>query len=75
MTVWVPTDDGHADLASHDTFTDGPPHNTFARMRKEDPLSWIDWDGSWGRGSSKIAKNEIQNTLETAYKKSCVNTY
>ena len=48
MTVWVPTDDGHADLASHDAFTDGPPHNTFARMRKEDPLSWVEWDGGMG---------------------------
>ena len=33
MTVWVPIDDGHADLTSHDTFTQGPPHNTFARLR------------------------------------------
>ena len=56
MTVWVPTDDGHADLASHDTFTDGPPHNTFARMRKEDPLSWIDWDG--GKGFWAVTRHE-----------------
>ena len=56
MTVWVPTDDGHADLASHDTFTDGPPHNTFARMRKEDPLSWIEWDG--GKGFWAVTRHE-----------------
>jgi cytochrome P450 len=48
MTVWTPTDDGHADLASHDTFMNGSPFNTFARMRKEDPLCWTDWDGGKG---------------------------
>ena len=45
MTVWHPTDDGHADLASHDTFTAGPPLNTFARLRAEDPLSRTEWAG------------------------------
>ncbi len=40
MTIWTPTDDGHADLTSHDTFTAGAPHNTFARLRREDPLHW-----------------------------------
>jgi cytochrome P450 len=44
MTVWHPTDDGHADLTSHDTFTHGPPHNTFARLRRDDPLHWTEWD-------------------------------
>ena len=48
MTVWTPTDDGHADLSSHDTFADGPPHNTFARMRREAPLEWQEWDGGVG---------------------------
>lgn len=48
MTIWVPTDDGHADLTSHDTFLQGPPHNTFARLRREDPLSWTDWDAGQG---------------------------
>lgn len=48
MTVWVPTDDGHADLSSHDTFLAGPPHNTFARLRRDDPLSWTDWSGGAG---------------------------
>ena len=38
MTVWTPTDDGHADLSSHDTFVRGAPHNTFARLRREDPV-------------------------------------
>ncbi len=48
MTVWTPTDDGHADLASHDAFLDGPPLNTFARMRRDAPLAWSDWDGGHG---------------------------
>jgi cytochrome P450 len=56
VTVWVPTDDGHADLSSHDTFTEGPPHNTFARMRREDPLSWTEWDG--GKGFWSVTRHE-----------------
>lgn len=43
MTVWVPNDDGHADLTSHDAFVQGPPHNTFARLRREDPLHWTEY--------------------------------
>jgi cytochrome P450 len=47
MTVWVPNDDGHADLTSHDSFVNGAPYNTFARMRREDPLAWSDYkDGA-----------------------------
>jgi len=48
MTVWVPTDDGHADLGSHDTFLQGPPHNTFSRLRRDDPMHWSDWSGGKG---------------------------
>ncbi|MFC4669141.1 cytochrome P450 [Seohaeicola nanhaiensis] len=43
MTVWTPTDSGHADLTSHDSFTAGPPLNTFARLRVEDPLHWTEY--------------------------------
>ena len=43
MTVWNPTDDGHADLSSHDSFVAGAPHNTFKRLRDEDPMAWCDW--------------------------------
>lgn len=47
MTTWVPDDDGHADLTSHDTFAQGVPHNTFARLRREDPLHWTEYaDGA-----------------------------
>lgn len=48
MTVWQPSDDGYSDLSSHDAFVDGPPHNTFARMRRDAPLEWTDWDGGKG---------------------------
>ncbi len=43
MTVWTPADDGFADLTSHDSFTRGPPHNTFARLRRADPMHWTEW--------------------------------
>ena len=55
MTVWYPSDDGHADLASHDTFLTGPPHNTFARLRRDDPVHWTDWSG--GKGFWSITRN------------------
>lgn len=48
MTLWTPVDDGYADLASHDTFVAGAPHNTFKRLRDEDPLHWTDWSGGAG---------------------------
>lgn len=56
MTVWAPTDDGWADLSSHDAFINGAPHNTFARMRKEDPLAWTDWDG--GKGFWSVTRHQ-----------------
>lgn len=43
MTIWTPTDDGHADLSSHDAFVEGAPHNTFARLRREDPMHWTSY--------------------------------
>ncbi|WP_068300195.1 cytochrome P450 [Pararhodobacter sp. CCB-MM2] len=56
MTIWTPTDDGQADLTSHDTFVHGAPHNTFQRMRREDPLSWTDWDA--GEGFWSVTRHE-----------------
>ncbi len=36
-----------ADITSHDTYIDGVPHATFARLRREDPVHWTDEaDGS-----------------------------
>lgn len=45
MTIWTPQDDGFADLSSHDTFAAGAPHNTFARLRRDDPLHWTEYAG------------------------------
>ena len=55
MTVWYPSDDGYADLASHDSFLTGPPHNTFARLRRDDPVHWTEWSG--GKGFWSITRN------------------
>lgn len=43
-------DDPRADITSHDTYTSGFPHAAFARMREEDPVSWVsenDGSGFW----------------------------
>lgn len=45
MTLWTPNDDGYADLSSHDAFAKGAPHNTFARLRRDDPLHWTNYAG------------------------------
>ena len=34
--------DPHADIVAHDTWTAGVPHETFARLRRESPVVWID---------------------------------
>lgn len=56
MTLWTPRDDGHADLASHDTFVQGAPFNTFKRLRDEDPLHWSDWAG--GKGFWSVTRHQ-----------------
>lgn len=48
MTIWHPDDDGFADLTSHDVFARGAPHNTFARLRRDDPAHWTEWSGGQG---------------------------
>lgn len=37
-------DDGHMNLLSHDSFAEGVPHRTFARLRVEEPLHWTNGD-------------------------------
>ena len=61
MTVWHPSDDGYADLWSHDAFAAGPPLNTFARLRREDPVSWSDYPE--GAGFWSITRYEDISTL------------
>ncbi len=71
MTVWVPDDDGDADLSSHDTFVTGAPLNTFARLRRDDPLHWTDWAGGQGfwsvtRHADILALNGQPDLLSSA---------
>ncbi len=71
MTVWVPDDDGDADLSSHDTFVTGGPLNTFARLRRDDPLHWTDWAGGQGfwsvtRHADILALNGQPDLLSSA---------
>ena len=37
-------DNGYLNLSDHDSFASGVPHETFTRMRKEDPVAWTDGD-------------------------------
>lgn len=72
MTVWTPTDDGHAPLWSHDSFTRGAPHNTFERLRREDPLAWSDYpagQGFWSvtRHADILTLNRDFATLSSAH--------
>lgn len=48
MTSFKPADNGYADLSDHDSFLAGAPHNTFARLRRDDPLSWSEMKGGKG---------------------------
>ena len=65
MTVFAPADDGHADLSSHDSFISGAPHNTFARLRREDPLAWCDYKG--GKGFWSVTRHEDILALNRNY--------
>ena len=71
MTIWQPTDDGHADLSDHDAFVNGPPHNTFARMRRDDPMAWCEggqYKGYWSvtRYDDIITLNRDTKRLSSA---------
>ncbi len=72
MTVWQATDNGHADLSSHDSFTAGAPHNTFARLRREAPMAWCEFPGAQGfwsvtRHADILALNRDFDTLSSAH--------
>ncbi len=66
MTVWTPTDNGYADLSSHDSFTGGAPHNTFARLRREDPLAWCEYPA--GRGFWSVTRHADVSALLRDYR-------
>lgn len=72
MTLWTPTDDGHADLSSHDSFVHGAPHATFARMRRDNPMAWCDYAGGQGfwsvtRYADILTLNRDYATLSSAH--------
>jgi len=50
-------DDGYLNLADHDSFADGVPHKTFARLRKEDPVSWTQGDEN-AKGFWSLTRHE-----------------
>jgi len=47
----------NADIADPDTYTSGVPHATFARLRREDPVSWWGEDHAGGRGFWAVARH------------------
>ena len=65
MTVFAPVDDGQADLSSHDSYLAGAPHNTFARLRREDPLAWCASSG--GKGFWSVTRHEDILALNRNY--------
>jgi cytochrome P450 len=44
-----------ADIVDPDTYTDGVPHATFLRLRREDPVSW--WDEPDGHGFWAVTRH------------------
>ncbi len=72
MTIWHPSDDGYANLSNHDSFVNGAPHNTFARMRREDPVAWCDggqYKGYWSltRYDDILKHNRNPSLLSSAH--------
>ncbi len=61
MTVWTPTDNGYAEPSSHDACVDGPPHNTFARLRRDDPLHRTEL--AQGADFWSVTRNEDISTM------------
>jgi len=45
-----------ADISSHDTYVNGVPHATFARLRRDDPVSW--WDEENDSGFWAVSRYE-----------------
>lgn len=65
MTTFTATDNGHADLSDHDSFLRGAPHNTFARLRREDPLHWSEMKG--GKGFWSLTRHQDIHELNRNY--------
>ena len=60
-------DDGFLDIADHDSFINGVPHHTFARLRNEDPVHWtpeLEGRGFWSvTRHADILKANQQSTI------------
>lgn len=48
--------DAHVDLSSQDAFVEGAPFATFDRLRREDPVHWMEMTGG-GRGFWSITRH------------------
>ena len=64
--------DAHADLTSHDTFAQGVPHATFERLRRDDPICWVERNeglGFWAvtRHEDVIAINRDHARFSSAH--------
>lgn len=46
-----------ADIADPDTYTVGVPHATFARLRRDEPISWWEHDHADGRGFWAVTRH------------------
>jgi cytochrome P450 len=57
--------DPHVDLSSQDAFNDGAPFATFARMRREDPMSWC--EARTGRGFWSVSRHADIMALNRDY--------
>ncbi len=61
-------DDGYLNLGDHDSFANGVPHNTFARLRRDEPVFWTEGDetakGFWSlTRHADIAYANRENSL------------
>ena len=56
--------DEHADLTSHDTFVRAVPHATFARLRREEPVAWVEEGDEYAVRFAKSADQALGNVEE-----------
>jgi cytochrome P450 len=66
-TLHVDLGEDGADLTSHDAFVRAVPHATFARMRREQPVSWVG-EGN-GRGFWALTKHADVSMVSRDFKR------
>lgn len=59
--------DPYADITSHDTFVRSVPHAVFARLRREQPVAWID-ESDGGDGFWAMTKHADVSMVSRDYK-------